>query len=127
MIVEDEGVIALLLSDVLTQMGHEVCAVAATEADAVTCAERSRPDLMIVDAKLRDGSGVSAVGSILQAQSVPYVFMTGDTAGARKLAEGAIVIEKPFDEAELLRAIDQAIAASARPTAPDGVAGKARG
>ena len=32
MVVEDDGMIAMLLAEVLTGMGHDVCAIEATEA-----------------------------------------------------------------------------------------------
>src|ERR1700719_4544619 len=52
LVIEDDALIAMLLSELLAGMGHDVCATAATEADAVTAATRHRPDLMIVDARL---------------------------------------------------------------------------
>ena len=50
MIVEDEPLIALLLADMLTAMGHEVCASERTEAGAIAAALRLPPELMVVDA-----------------------------------------------------------------------------
>ncbi len=52
LVVEDEAIIAMLFADLLVAMGHEVCAIEATEAGAVAAAVRCRPDLMIVDAHL---------------------------------------------------------------------------
>jgi CheY-like chemotaxis protein len=60
LLIEDNALIAVLLAEQLAEMGHDVCATAATEADAVTAASRYKPDLMIVDAGLGGGSGVSA-------------------------------------------------------------------
>ena len=79
LIVEDEAVLAMLYEDVLVAMGHEVCAIEATELGAVAATVRCRPDLMIVDAHLRDGSGVSAVSAILRAGYIPHVFVSGDS------------------------------------------------
>jgi response regulator RpfG family c-di-GMP phosphodiesterase len=61
LIIEDDGLIALLLENVLEGMGHQVCATASTETAAVDAAHRYLPDLVIADAHLRSGSGVSAV------------------------------------------------------------------
>jgi DNA-binding response OmpR family regulator len=61
LVVEDDALIAMLLSELLAGMGHDVCATAASEAEAVIAAIRYDPDLMIVDAGLGRGSGVSAV------------------------------------------------------------------
>jgi len=64
----------------LAMMGHEVCGVETTEATAVAAALRHRPDLMIVDARLRGGCGVSAVEAILRTTFVPHLFVSGDAA-----------------------------------------------
>jgi CheY-like chemotaxis protein len=56
LVIEDDALIALLLSELLAGMGHDVCATAATEAEAVRAATRYRPDLMIVDAGLGRGA-----------------------------------------------------------------------
>ena len=78
LLVEDEAIVAMLFADLLVAMGHEVCAIEATEAGAVTAAVRCRPDLMIVDVHLMDGNGASAVAAILRAGFVPHVFVSGD-------------------------------------------------
>ncbi len=70
----------MLFADALAAMGYDVCAIEATEAGAVAAAARYKPDLMIVDARLRDGSGVSAVEEILRTGWVPHVFVSGETS-----------------------------------------------
>ena len=111
LVVEDDALIAMLLSELLAGMGHDVCATAASEAEAVIAATRYDPDLMIVDARLGRGSGVSAVEQILRAGPVAHVFVSGDVESVRRRRPDAIVVRKPFREAELARAIDLALAA----------------
>ncbi|HEY9345650.1 MAG TPA: response regulator [Inquilinus sp.] len=113
LLVEDEAIIAILLAEVLAGMGHEVCAIAATEEDAVVAAFRRRPDLMIVDVRLGDGSGVSAVETILRAGPVPHVCVSGDPSRVQALRRSAVVMQKPFQEADLARAIQHALGALA--------------
>jgi two-component system, response regulator PdtaR len=115
LVVEDDILIGTLLADALGAMGYDVCAVEATEAGAVAAAARCKPDLMIVDARLREGSGVSAVEEILRAGWVPHVFVSGETSTIRALRPGAIVIQKPFRDIDLNRAIQRALDASASP------------
>ncbi len=115
LVIEDEAIIGMLLSTVLAGMGHEVCGVAATEDEAIAMAAEYRPDLLIVDAGLREGSGVSAVAEILRARFVPQIFITGDLAGVRGLKPDATVLEKPFVESELVQAIDRMFRTAARP------------
>jgi DNA-binding response OmpR family regulator len=107
LLVEDEAIIGVLLAEVLSGMGHEVCGIAATEAEAIALAAQYGPDLLIVDAGLRDGSGVSAVAEILRVEFIPHIFITGDLAGVRALKPDAMVLEKPFLESDLVRAIER--------------------
>lgn len=113
LIVEDEAIVAMLFADLLVAMGHEVCAIEATEAGAITAAVRCRPDLMIVDVHLLVGSGTSAVAAILRAGFVPHVFVSGDRLGEQPFGRGSVVLQKPFRESDLARAIESALAAKA--------------
>jgi CheY-like chemotaxis protein len=105
LIVEDEAIIGMLLSEVVEGMGHSVIGVAGTEGAAVALANEYLPDLLIVDAGLTSGNGVSAVDAILATRFVPHIFTTGDALKVRLLKPDAIVLEKPFNEAELTEAI----------------------
>jgi hypothetical protein len=70
---------------------------------------------MIVDAGLGHGSGVAAVEEILRAGPVAHLFLSGDAGRVQTRRPDAIVVRKPFREAELARAIDNALAAGPRP------------
>ena len=102
LLVEDDALIGLLLSEMLAELGFTVCAVATTEDEAVALAARHRPGLMIVDQYLMQGNGISAMQRIARDGPVPSVFMTGAPAGD---IEGMPVLQKPFLEADLIRAI----------------------
>jgi CheY-like chemotaxis protein len=110
LVVEDNALIGILYADLLAEMGHIVCAIAATEAEAVAEAAQCKPDLMIVDALLNKGSGVAAVDKILRNEFVPHVFISGNAASVRALRPGAIVLQKPFRDPELGNAIQRALA-----------------
>src|SRR5579859_2223292 len=109
LVVEDEVTIGMLLAEVLVGMGYDVCAVEATEEDAVAAAARCGPDLMIVDAWLDEGSGISAIAEILRSGPMPHLFVSGDTARVRAVRPDAVVIQKPFREMELARAIQRVL------------------
>ncbi|MFZ2004501.1 MAG: response regulator [Stellaceae bacterium] len=110
LVIEDNALIAILLAEQLAGMGHNVCATAATESEAVIAAAHHRPDLMIVDAGLGRGSGVSAVEEICRAGPLAHVFISGDAERVRRRQPNAVVLRKPFREAELARAIEIAVA-----------------
>jgi AmiR/NasT family two-component response regulator len=84
LVVEDEALDRLAAGRDARGDGHEICGIAASEADAVATAVRCRPDLMIVDARLGRGSGVSAVEKLRYNGLVPHLFVSGDSLGFRR-------------------------------------------
>ncbi len=112
LVVEDDTVIGVLLAETLAELGHDVCAIEATEADAVNTAARCRPDLMIVDVNLAGGSGISAVEEIVRDGPVPHVFVSCDLSRVQALRPGAIAIQKPYRESDLVQAMEPALAAT---------------
>ncbi len=110
-LVEDNAQISALLAELLVALGHEVCAIATTEVEAIAAAARYGPDLMIVDAHLHAGSGLSAMDTILRLTAMPHFFITG---GARRIfPAGATVLLKPFSKASLMAALDSVTGQSA--------------
>ncbi len=112
LVVEDDAIIGTLLAEMLAGMGHDVCGIEATEADAVSAAARCKPDLMIVDVSLGEGSGVSAVETIYRTGPVPHVFVSGDVSRVRALRPSSIFMQKPYRESDLARVIQQALDAA---------------
>lgn len=108
LVVEDESMIALALCEILEQMGHEICGTASTEAGAVGAAHHTNPDLIIIDGRLREGSGIAAIRKILSARYVPHILVSGESLAAEDLDACAIVMRKPFSDHELLAAIARA-------------------
>jgi len=112
LVIEDEAMIAMLLSDVLSSLGHVVTDLAATEEEAIASASHTMPDLVIADANLGEGNGngLTAIDTILESGFIPHVFVSGDSRSIQILRPDAIVMQKPFFEHELVSAIDRAIA-----------------
>jgi two-component system chemotaxis response regulator CheY len=44
LVIEDDALIAMLLSEMLAGIGHEIYATAGSEAEAVMAARRNKPD-----------------------------------------------------------------------------------
>jgi two-component system, response regulator PdtaR len=109
LIVEDEPLIALLFEEVLSEMGHDVCASERTEAGAIAAAARCRPELIIADARLHEGSGIDAVNAILKTGFIPHIFVSGDVLDRKLLNPAACVLQKPFHETQLVQAIERGI------------------
>ncbi|NLS26147.1 Phyllosphere-induced regulator PhyR [Sphingomonas sp. S2M10] len=112
LVAEDNAMIAMFLSDVLKVLGHNVCAVTDTEAATVVAALFHRPDLLIVDDGLHEGSGLAAVREIEMTLPAPHIFSTGDCERVLKAEPNAIVLKKPFTMPALVSAIERAM----RPT-----------
>jgi len=110
LVVDDDALVGSLLGEMLAGMGHAVCAIETNEGDAITAATRFHPDLMIVDERLGDGSGMRAVDAILAAGPVPHVFVSGDISEIRLCRPHAEALQKPFRVAELERAIARVLA-----------------
>jgi CheY-like chemotaxis protein len=111
LVVEDDSLIAMLLVETLVEMGHGVCGVEATESGAVAAALQCQPDLMIVDAQLMEGNGISTVDRILRTGFVPHLFISGDIKKVLAQKPSSVAIAKPFRDSELDQAIQRALAA----------------
>src|SRR5690606_11836654 len=112
LIIEDEAVIAMDLSDLVTGAGHEVCAVEATASSAVAAAKRERPDLVLADIQLADGSsGIDAVKEILASFEVPVIFITAfpDRLLTGERPEPTFLITKPYSPDMVRAAVSQAL------------------
>jgi CheY-like chemotaxis protein len=111
LVIEDDALIAMVLAEMLSNLGHRVCATAATPGEAIAAARQEGPDLLLSDVKLRNGSGIDAVEEILRSRPVPHMFMTGDTAGLKLRRPDAVAVRKPFSAAALAKAIEKALEA----------------
>jgi CheY-like chemotaxis protein/DNA-directed RNA polymerase specialized sigma24 family protein len=112
LIIEDEAVIAMDLSDLVTGAGHEVCAVETTASGAVAAAKRERPDLVLADIQLADGSsGIDAVKEILSSFEVPVIFITAfpDRLLTGERPEPTFLITKPYSPDMVRAAVSQAL------------------
>ncbi len=112
LIIEDETLIAMDLHDIVTRLGHEVVGAADTARMAVAVAARQKPDLILADIQLADGSsGIDAVSEILTGTSVPVIFITAfpDRLLTGERPEPTFLITKPYLEETVQAAVSQAL------------------
>ena len=106
-IVEDEVILAMALTLMLEDWGHQVVGTADTEAGAVALVESARPDAVLMDIRLgRKESGLRAAGVIRETSDIPIVFCTAyaDSAAIQaeiRALENAHLVGKPVDEEHL--------------------------
>lgn len=112
LIIEDEPIIALEISEIVRGLGHRVCGTAATAAKAIAMARKTGPELILADIQLQDGSsGIEAVREILKAVEVPVIFVTAypERLLTGEALEPAFVITKPFNPSTVKVAVSQAL------------------
>jgi DNA-binding NarL/FixJ family response regulator len=112
MIVDDHEVVRLGLSNLLTrQPGWQVVAEAGTVAEAIRLADEHEPDVVVMDIRLNDGSGVEACREIIKAHPQTKVIMLTSFADDDLLfnaisAGAAGYVLKQVGNNDLLRTIE---------------------
>ena len=77
LIVEDEGIVALDLRTQLRDLGYQIVATVKSGQAAVQQAEQTRPDLVMMDIRLKgEMDGITAVEQIRAQFDVPVVYLT---------------------------------------------------
>ena len=112
LIIEDEPLISLDLSELVESLGHRVTAVARTADEAVAAANASPPGLVLADIQLADGSsGLDAVRDILTGFAVPVIFVTSfpERLLTGERPEPTFLITKPYDPNGVKATISQAL------------------
>jgi two-component system, cell cycle sensor histidine kinase and response regulator CckA len=114
LIAEDDAILALRIRKTIESMGYEVAGLAATGEDAVRMADELRPDVALMDVRLRgEMTGVAAAASIHDQAGTPVIFVTAYSDGA--LIEQAArtgpyaYLTKPIRERELHASIETAL------------------
>jgi len=113
-IADDESIIRMDLKEMLTHLGYLVVGEAVDGLSAVHMARELRPDLVIMDIKMPGLDGLSAAKMLTEEQIAPVLLLTAYSQ--RELIEGAreagvvAYLVKPFREAELVPAIEIALA-----------------
>jgi CheY-like chemotaxis protein len=113
LVVEDEMMIAMLVEDMLGELGCVVVGPANTLAEALELAgTESDLDAALLDVNL-GGQPVFPVADAIRAKGVPSIFSTGyGDAGLRDVDRGAQVLQKPFRVGDLARALSAALGVS---------------
>jgi CheY-like chemotaxis protein len=112
LIIEDEPLISLDLSEIVESLGHSVTTVARTADQAVVAARSEPPGLVLADIQLADGSsGLDAVREILGQLEVPVIFVTSfpERLLTGERPEPTFLLTKPYDPNAVKAAISQAL------------------
>jgi AmiR/NasT family two-component response regulator len=115
LVVDDEFIIASSLCLQIEEMGYEVCGTAATAREAVELAQAHRPDVVLMDVRLRGPEdGVDAALTIHRTVGAKVIFITGSrepaTMARIELDHPSGVLFKPIYGQQLRTAVEAALA-----------------
>lgn len=114
LVVEDEGIVGLDIQSKLEAMGYDVPTVVSTGLEAISSAERLRPDLVLMDIQLEgEMDGVDAAERIGADYEIPVVYLTAysdeATLARAKTTQTFGYLLKPFEERELYTTVEIAL------------------
>jgi PAS domain S-box-containing protein len=114
LVVEDEALVAEEIRDRLQRLDVDVVAIADTGEQAIRVTEETRPDLVLMDIRLKGAlDGIQAAALIRERFDVPVVYLTAhsDPSTLDRAMEGASFgyVLKPFQEKDLRIAIASAV------------------
>jgi CheY-like chemotaxis protein len=107
LVVEDEAMIRILVTDMLGELGHTTAAEAGHIDQALELAQSAEFDLAILDVNLR-GKLITPVAEMIRARGRPIIFATGYGAdGLPEQFRGLSALQKPFQMEALAAMIDE--------------------
>ena len=114
LIVEDDALTAEQEEQKLLGLGYEVAGKAATGTDAVRMVDETRPDLVLMDIRLRGKmDGIEAASLIVQQHDVPILYVTAyaddNTLQRAKITAPFAYILKPFNTESLCSNIEMSL------------------
>jgi CheY-like chemotaxis protein len=106
LIVEDEAIVAMLIEDIIEEIGCSIVGPAAHVTQALAVLAADEIDGAVLDVNLA-GEWSYPIADALAARGVPYVFVTGyGQAGLDAAYRDHPVVQKPFTRATLERALE---------------------
>ncbi|HVZ34744.1 MAG TPA: response regulator, partial [Polyangiaceae bacterium] len=113
LIVEDDASLAKDLWHTLMEQGFEPCGTAACPEDALLHFERLRPDLVMMDVRLRGADGIDVGRALRERYTTPIIYLAAyvdpATLERARLTEPSAFLLKPISRAELEMSIEIAL------------------
>jgi response regulator NasT len=113
-IADDESIIRMNLKETLVGLGYLVVGEAGDGVSVINLARELRPDLVLMDIKMPKLDGIQAAKILTEEKISPVLLLTAysDRELVERAKEAGVVnyVVKPFREAELLPAIEIAMA-----------------
>ena len=110
LLVEDEGLVAMLAEDILLDLGADVV-VAMRLPDGLRQAEQGEFALAVLDVNLGEGHRSDAIADVLVLRGVPVLFVTGyGERGPAERHRDRTILQKPYHAREFGHAVARAMA-----------------
>jgi len=100
LILEDEILVALMLEDMLTHLGFQVCGPAHTLSDARDLLQTNAFDAALLDANLAGESSLPFAGQLAD-RGIPFAFMTGYSQQATRHFPDVPILRKPYTQDQI--------------------------
>lgn len=110
LLVDDDQLIRFVHQMFIERSGHEIVGVAEEESQAVNLALELKPDVIVMDIRLEDGTnGISAMKTIQETLSIPAIYISGNSDNkTMEEAEQTIMkafLIKPVTQDEIAKAL----------------------
>lgn len=114
LIVEDESITAEDIAQRLEGMDYTITGIAGTGEEAIELANKTLPDLVLMDVKIKGGmDGIESADIIRQSRDIPIIYLTAYTDSLTinkiKMSEPYGLMMKPFQDSELQGVIETAL------------------
>jgi CheY-like chemotaxis protein len=108
LVVEDEGLIAIMFEDMLMDMGCAVIRLARDADEALRIVENEAFDAALLDVNLGRGKTSYPIADALTRRGTPFAFLTG--YGEVGISDGyreRPVLSKPIDQARFMKTLEK--------------------
>ena len=114
LIVEDDAILVTHLEQTLIQLGYQVSGMAATGEAAIEMALAQKPDVILMDIRLRSAmTGIQAAAEIHRQVDTPIIYLTANTdedlLQQAKLTDAYAYLAKPVRDRELRASLEMAL------------------
>lgn len=114
LIVEDELIVSMEISDLLEDLGYEVLNTVTNYNDAVSCLKSEKPDIALLDIQLEgEKDGIDLAHYIKENINIPFIFLTSladpRTINHAKILNPNAYLVKPFSQDDLYTSIELAV------------------
>ena len=109
LVVDDEVLVAMLITDMLEDLGHQVVGPAHELEEGLKLANAGAFDCAILDISL-NGRSSAPIAEVLTAKKIPFMFASGYPPNPDEIGfHGVPLLQKPFNMKQVEETLEQAV------------------